>query len=337
VGPEVTTGGRAGAPVLVVALGGNAITRPGDEPSVQAQFTRTRETVEHLLGVVGGEAWRVVVTHGNGPQVGNVLLRSDLAAEAGVLPRLPVATSVADTQGGMGYMIQQCLANALRDRGMRVTVATVVTQVVVARDDPAFDNPSKPIGRFYPQEKVDELRGHGWTMNPDPAGQGWRRVVPSPAPREIVEEPVIRELLDDGVIVIACGGGGIPVVTDGAGSLQGVDAVVDKDLASSLLATAIGASAFAILTDVDQVCLDFGRPSQRALADIDVASLSRYAVAGHFPPGSMGPKVEAVIGFLRRGGRGAIITSAGRLDDALAGRAGTRVVPSQGVEAPAAS
>ena len=314
-------------PVLVIALGGNAITRPGDEPSVEAQFRRTRATVDDLMPVIASGRWRLVVTHGNGPQVGNILLRSDLAAEAGELPRLPVDIAVADTQGGMGYMIQQCLAGALWESGIQSPVATVITQVIVDDDDPAFRDPSKPIGRFYPDDQVEGLRRHGWTMKQDPQGRGWRRVVASPRPVEIVEEPVVRRLVGDGVIVVACGGGGIPVRADEAGTLTGADAVIDKDLASSLLATAVGASTLAILTEVDRVYVDFGRPEQRPLDAVDVAALKLLAADGHFPPGSMGPKIEAVIGFIERGGERAIITSAERLENALAGDAGTQVTP----------
>jgi carbamate kinase len=206
-------------------------------------------------------------------------------------------------------------------------VATVITQVIVDDDDPAFRDPSKPIGRFYPDDQVEGLRRHGWTMKQDPQGRGWRRVVASPRPVEIVEEPVVRRLVGDGVIVVACGGGGIPVRADEAGTLTGADAVIDKDLASSLLATAVGASTLAILTEVDRVYVDFGRPEQRPLDAVDVAALKLLAADGHFPPGSMGPKIEAVIGFIERGGERAIITSAERLENALAGDAGTQVTP----------
>lgn len=322
-------------PVLVIALGGNAITRPGDEPSVEAQFERTRHTVEDLMPVIASGRWRLVLTHGNGPQVGSILLRSDVTAEAGVLPRLPIDIAVADTQGGMGYMIQQCLSSALWESGIQSPVATIITQVLVDEDHPAWADPSKPIGRFYPPVELDKLEQHGWAMKEDPQGRGWRRVIASPPPLEIVEEPVIRRLLSDGVIVIACGGGGIPVCADEAGALTGVDAVIDKDLASSLLATAVGATTLAILTEVDRVYLDFGGPEQRAVDAIDVAALKLLAAQGHFPPGSMGPKIDAVIGFIDRGGSRAIITTPELLDEALAGNAGTHVTPTLELEATA--
>ena len=310
----------------MLALGGNAITRAGDEPSVEAQFRRSRETVEELLPVIASRRWRIALTHGNGPQVGNILLRSDLAAEAGELPRLPVATAVADTQGGMGYMIQQSLANGLWESGMHSPVATVITQVIVDEEHAAFEEPSKPIGRFYPADAVEELERHGWTLREDPQGRGWRRVVASPPPLEIVEQPVIARLIDDGVIVIACGGGGIPVCSDAAGSLRSIEAVIDKDLASALLASSLDAHTLAILTEVDRIYLNFGEPSQEPLDLIDVDALEDLWRQGHFPPGSMGPKVEAVISFIRRGGERAIVTSPELLGRALDGRAGTQVV-----------
>lgn len=313
-------------PILVVALGGNAISRPGDSPSVEAQFARTRATIELLMPVVAAGSHRLVITHGNGPQVGNILLRSDLAAEAGELPRLPIPSAVADTQGAMGYMIQQSLANALWESGIQIPVATVVTQVLVDEADPAFDDPTKPVGRFYEASDVEKLKEHGWAMKEDSNGRGWRRVVPSPDPREIVEEPVIRELVHQGVIVIACGGGGVPVIADEAGSLEGIDAVIDKDLASALLAADLGAETFAILTEVDRVCLDYGQPNEQPLDGVNVDTLRRFAADGHFPAGSMGPKVESVIRYLDGGGGRAIITSPERLEDALAGKAGTHVL-----------
>jgi carbamate kinase len=319
-------GKRSGVPVLVLALGGNAITRPGDEPSVTAQFERTRATVESIMPVIASGRWRVVITHGNGPQVGNILLRSDLAAEAGELPRLPVDVAVSDTQGGMGYMIQQCLLNAMWVSGLQTPVATVITQVVVDENDPAFSRPSKPIGRFYGADQVADLERHGWVLEEDSQGRGFRRVIASPEPREIIEQPVIAELLAAGVIVIACGGGGIPVVADEAGSLTGTEAVIDKDLASSLLAAGVGASAFAILTEVDRVYVDYGGPGERGLSEIDSVSLRRLAGEGHFPPGSMGPKVEAAARFIEGGGDRALITTPELLCDALAGAGGTVVV-----------
>lgn len=322
------TRGRTDAPVIVIALGGNAITRAGDDLSVGAQFGRTKETAELLVPVIASGRYRVLITHGNGPQVGNILLRSDVSAEAGVLPRLPIDSAVADTQGAMGYMIQQSLSNALWESGIRMPVVTLVTQVIVDEGDPAFADPSKPIGHFYQEGEIrDLIDGHGWTMKRDPAGKGWRRVVPSPDPVEIVELDIISELLDERVIVIAAGGGGVPVVAGDTGALHGTDAVIDKDLASSLLATGLGAQILAVGTDVERVALDYKLPTQRDLDNVDVETLRRYQAEGHFPPGSMGPKIEAAIRFLEGGGKSAIITSPEALELALEGRAGTHVTP----------
>jgi carbamate kinase len=333
-GARPERGAWSDKPSLVVALGGNAITRPDDEPSVRAQFERTRDSAELLVPIIESGRYRLVITHGNGPQVGNILLRADLATEAGVLPPLPIDAAVADTQGAMGYMIQQCLSNALWESGIRIPVVTVVTQVIVDEDDPRFDDPTKPIGRFYPPEQAQELRReYSWTMKQDMSSGKWRRVVPSPQPKEIVEVEIVNELLDEGVIVIACGGGGVPVVTGEGGSLTGVDAVVDKDLASGLLATHIGADTFAIATEVERVYLDFQGPNEHPLDEVDVATLQQHFDEGHFPPGSMGPKVQAVIDFLERGGHRAIITSPDALAQALEGKAGTQVVPSLGMQA----
>jgi len=330
----MVSGVWARKPVLLVALGGNAISRSGDEPSVAAQFGRTRETADTLLPIIESGRYRLVITHGNGPQVGNILLRADLAAEEGVLPPLPIDAAVADTQGAMGYMIQQCLSNALWESGIRIPVVTVVTQVIVDENDGAFANPTKPIGRYYRAGEADRLMDeHGWAMREDPQGRGWRRVVASPQPREIVEQDIVRELLDSGVIVIACGGGGVPVVAGAGGSLHGVDAVIDKDLASSLLATHIDAETFAIATEVERVYLNYGKPDQTEMKEVDVDRLRTYQRQGQFPAGSMGPKIEAVIGFLERGGPRAIITSPEALQRSLEGHAGTHITMARPVGA----
>jgi carbamate kinase len=309
--------------LAVVALGGNAISPPGSASPIAAQYERTMETAHHLAHLTERP---LVVTHGNGPQVGNVLLRSDLAA--GVLPRLPLDTCVADTQGGMGFMLQQCLDNAVHQAGVapRATV-TVVTRTVVDAGDPAFRAPSKPIGNFYDEaEARRRMDGQGWAMQED-AGRGWRRVVPSPEPREIVELPQIQALLDTGAVVVAAGGGGIPVVRRADGSLAGVEAVIDKDLASALLAAELGAEVLLVLTGVEHVAVDFGRPTQRDLHELGAAELAGHAAAGQFAPGSMLPKVQAVLRFLEHGGRRAIITTPALSEKALAGEIGTQVVP----------
>jgi carbamate kinase len=306
---------------VVVALGGNAISPPGGRNPIPAQFERTRETAYHLVHLTERP---LVVTHGNGPQVGNVLLRSDLAAH--VLPRLPLDTCVADTQGGMGFMIQQCLDNAFCKAGVRRPTVTVVTRTVVAFDDPAFQHPSKPIGNFYGEaEARAHMAGDGWVMRED-AGRGWRRVVPSPDPKEIVEERAIRALLATGAIVVAAGGGGIPVVRQADGTLTGVEAVIDKDLATALLAANLDAGVLLLLTGVEHVSLDFGRPTQRDLHEVGAAELAGYAAQGQFAAGSMLPKVQAVLRFLERGGWRAVITTPELSEKALAGEVGTQVV-----------
>jgi carbamate kinase len=306
---------------VVVALGGNTISPPGSANPIPAQYERTMETAHHLTHLT---ARPLVVTHGNGPQVGNVLLRSDLAA--GLLPRLPLDTCVADTQGGMGFMLQQCLDNAFRQAGMRRPTVTVVTRTVVELDDPAFRSPSKPIGNFYDEAEARRRMDTGWAMKED-AGRGWRRVVPSPAPREILELPAIEALLDTGAVVVAAGGGGIPVVRQADGSLVGVEAVVDKDLASALLAANLDAEVLLILTGVEHVAVDFGRPTQRDLHELRAGELAGHAAAGQFAPGSMLPKAQAALRFLEGGGRRVVITTPELSEKALAGEIGTQVIP----------
>jgi carbamate kinase len=311
-----------GEELVVVALGGNAISPPGSASPIPAQYERTLETAEHLAHLT---ARPLVVTHGNGPQVGNVLLRSDLAA--GLLPRLPLDTCVADTQGGMGFMLQQCLDNAFRQAKVARRTVTVVTRTLVDAGDPAFAAPSKPIGNFYAEaEARRHMATHGWAMRED-AGRGWRRVVPSPEPREILELPAIEALLGTGAVVVAAGGGGVPVVREADGTLTGVEAVVDKDLASALLAANLGAEVLLVLTGVEHVAVDFGRPGQRDLHELDAATLAAHAEAGQFAPGSMLPKVQAVLRFLAGGGRRAIVTTPELSEKALAGEIGTQVTP----------
>ena len=308
--------------LVVVALGGNAISPPGSASPIPAQYERTMETADHLAHLTERP---LVVTHGNGPQVGNLLLRSDLAA--GQLPRLPLDTCVADIQGGMGFMLQQCLDNAFRRAGVARSTVTVVTRTLVDAADPAFLAPSKPIGNFYGEaEARRRMAADGWAMRED-AGRGWRRVVPSPEPREILEQLAIEALLDTGAVVVAAGGGGIPVVRRDDGSLAGVEAVVDKDLASALLAANLGAEVLLVLTGVEHVAVDFGRPTQRDLHELSAAELAGHAAAGQFPPGSMLPKVRAVLRFLERGGRRAVITTPELSEKALAGEIGTQVTP----------
>jgi len=312
------------AKVAVVAIGGNSLIKDKDHQTVPDQFAATRETCVHIASMID-QGWDVVITHGNGPQVGFILLRSELASH--VLHTVPLDSCGADTQGAIGYMIQQSLYNEFLKRGMRKQAVTVVTQVVVDKDDPAFQNPTKPIGPFYTEEEAKRLAAErGWVVKDD-AGRGWRRVVPSPIPQEIVEQEAIKALIEQGFVVIGVGGGGIPVVRQEDGSLRGVEAVIDKDYASSLLASGIGADLFLISTAVEKVALNYGQPNQVWLDRMTVAEAKRYLAEGHFPPGSMGPKIEAIIQFLERGGKEAIITSPENIERALAGETGTRIVP----------
>jgi carbamate kinase len=313
------------ARLIVVALGGNAIQRPGDD-SVDADFAHTSETAEHLASLLEASGDRLVVTHGNGPQVGNHLLRSQLGHDHGDLPLLPLDVCVADTQGGMGYMLQQTLTNAFARRHLPAVVVSLVTQVVVDRDDPAFENPTKPIGASIPDERSEESRSRGWTLAPDRRRGGWRRVVASPEPREIVEAGAIRALVDARVVVVATGGGGVPVVM-GDDGLRGVAAVVDKDLASALLAIDLRAGALILLTDVDHVFSGYGTPSEEPLYEITVARARGLLGAGEFPAGSMGPKVEALCRFVEQTGGLGVITSIDLADRALEPGIGTTIVP----------
>ncbi|RME26095.1 MAG: carbamate kinase, partial [Candidatus Zixiibacteriota bacterium] len=266
-----------------------------------------------------------VVTHGNGPQVGNALLRVELARDKA--PVLPLGVLVADTEGGMGYMIEQSLQNRLRAEGINRPVITIITQMLVDRDDPAIANPTKFVGQWYSEEEARKLMAErDWQMKPD-STRGWRRVVASPTPRKAIEAPTIKKLVAEGNIVIAAGGGGIPVYLDEKNNLEGLDAVIDKDLASAVLADEIGADSLLILTSVDQVMLNFGTPQEQALSRCTLSEIKQYQDEGHFPPGSMGPKIQAAIHFLEHGGQSVAITSFANARKALRGEAGTTIVP----------
>lgn len=310
-------------PLLVIALGGNAMQDPRGDDSVVSDFERTSRTAERLVALAQA-GWRLVITHGNGPQVGNHLYRSELAHDDG-LPLLPLDVCVADTQGGMGYVLQQTLANAFHAADIAAVVATVVTQVLVDEHDPAFDDPSKPVGEMIPADRVMALRDRGWTLVEDERRGGWRRVVPSPDPQEIVEAEAIGALVDRGIVVIAGGGGGIPVRQAADGSLEGVAAVIDKDLASSLLASDLDADGFLILTDVESVVEGFGTSEERPIASMSVTDARARLEAGEFPAGSMGPKVEALCRFAESNGKLSAVSSIERAEQALQGSAGTRV------------
>jgi len=306
--------------LIVVAVGGNSLIRDEAHRTVQDQWALTRETCHHLAHIIEA-GHNVVITHGNGPQVGFILRRSELARHE--LHEVPLDSCGADTQGAIGYMIQQSLANEFRRRGMNRMAVTVVTQVVVAGDSPAFTHPSKPIGSFMDEATARERAAqNGWTIAETP-GHGWRRVVPSPEPIDIVELAAIRHLVEEGYVVTAVGGGGIPVVRDPSGDLRGVEAVIDKDLASSLLARRLGADLFVISTSVRKVSVNFERPDERALDSMTLEEVRRYLAEGCFGAGTMAPKIRGVIDFLEAGGRQAIITCPSDLEDAIAGTAGT--------------
>ncbi|HUT99871.1 MAG TPA: carbamate kinase [Myxococcota bacterium] len=310
--------------LIVLAIGGNSLIRDKNHKRVSDQFEVTRETCHHIVAMLE-KGYNVVVTHGNGPQVGFILRRSELSL--GELHPVPLDSIGADTQGSIGYMIQQSLANEFARRKSDFQAVTLVTQVRVDENDPAFEHPSKPIGSFMEEAAaLEHATKEGWEVRED-AGRGWRRVVASPIPIEIIELDAIRQLSQAGLVVIAVGGGGIPVVRDADGELKGVPAVIDKDHASALLAQKLGADIFMISTAVETVCLDYGKPGQRAVESLSVAEARRHLEAGQFPAGSMGPKITAVVNFLEAGGRQAIITSPEFLAEALEGEKGTRVVP----------
>jgi carbamate kinase len=308
--------------LAVVAVGGNSITKADQRGTISEQFANARETSVHIAAMIA-RGYDVLITHGNGPQVGNILLRAEMAAD--VLPLLPLDTCGADSQGGMGYMIQQVLGSELRKRGVDKNVVTVVTQVVVDSDDPAFGAPTKPIGPFYTREEMERKRANeGWDVVED-GTRGWRRVVPSPMPKRIVEAGAIKTLIDSGAVVIAVGGGGIPVVETDEG-LKGVEAVIDKDHASRLAATDIGAELLLMSTDVEKVALFYGKKDQVWLSSLTIEEARSYEKMGHFPSGSMGPKILAGIDFLEAGGEEVIITNPESIERALDGETGTRIV-----------
>jgi carbamate kinase len=306
----------------VVAIGGNSLIRDPGHQTVRDQYLAAAETCHHIASMVR-DGWNLAVVHGNGPQVGFILRRSELSAHE--LHEVPLDVCVADTQGAIGYALQQNLQDDLRRLGVDRRVVTIVTQVEVDPADPAFEHPSKPIGSHLTEESARLREAEGWVVAED-AGRGWRRVVPSPLPRRIVEHDVIRQLVEARHVVIAAGGGGIPVVPDGEGHLRGVAAVIDKDHAAALLARGIGAELFVISTSVDRVALDFGKPSQRWVDALSIEEAKRCLAEGsHFAEGSMAPKVRAAVWFVEHGGERALITSPDALEAALQGRAGTRI------------
>jgi carbamate kinase len=311
-------------PKLVLALGGNALIRPGEAGTLEELRGRISQAMTPTADLVTA-GFASVITHGNGPMVGHLLLQMECARAT--TPPMPLFMCDADTEGSLGYLIQQCLVNELHRRGRERGVVTVVTQVEVSPDDPAFGAPDKPIGPFYPADEAARLQTErGWQLLED-AGRGWRRVVPSPRPLSIIEQDIISYLLRGGIIVIAAGGGGVPVIRRPNGDLMGVEAVIDKDRASAVLAREIGADVLIFLTAVEYAYADYGRPGQRPLERLNSSEAFKYLEGGHFPPGSMGPKVESALDFLSQGGRRVLITQPESLPAALQGRTGTHIFP----------
>jgi carbamate kinase len=307
---------------VLIALGGNAILRHGEKGTAEEQFANLRATARHLAKLVE-EGDQIAITHGNGPQVGDILLKNELAKAT--LPPMPLDVCGAETQGMIGYMLQQGLQDEFQADGVDLPVATVVTRVLVDGADPAFQHPTKPVGPFYSSAEAPSLKkNRGWTMVED-AGRGYRRVVPSPSPVEILEERTILGLFESGTVVIAAGGGGIPVTRDREGKTKGVEAVLDKDRTAALLGSILRVETLLILTDVERVYLDYNRPGQRPVDKMTIRDCKEFLEQGQFPEGSMGPKVESAVKFLESGGETAIITSLEMAEDALAGKAGTRI------------
>jgi carbamate kinase len=308
---------------IIVALGGNAITGRHEKGDIHQQFANTRRSMVGVIEILKQD-YNMVITHGNGPQVGNALIRIEESRH--VVPTLPLGIVVADLEGGMGYMIQQCLENKLYDMKVKKEVVTILTQVLVKKDDPVINNPTKFVGPFYNKEDVEILRKHrGWIMKED-KGRGYRRVVASPKPIGIVEKNTIKLLVEMGIVVIAAGGGGIPVYVDDNGWLEGVDGVIDKDLASAVLGNEIGAKKLIILTAIDKVAINFNEENQQFLDKLSVFEAEKLMAEGQFPAGSMGPKVQAAINFIKGGGEEVVITSIDNAAKALKGNTGTRII-----------
>ncbi|MHA1928132.1 MAG: carbamate kinase [Candidatus Thorarchaeota archaeon] len=307
----------------VVAIGGNSLIKDKEHKSIPDQYAATKETCKHIAEMIAA-GWDVVITSGNGPQVGFILRRSELAADE--LHEVPLDYCGADTQGAIGYMIQRAMYNEFIHRGILKSVASVVTQVLVDKEDPAFENPAKPVGSFMEEKDAKKRQDdEGWIVKED-SGRGWRRVVPSPIPKKIIELPAIKALIQQGVVVYAVGGGGIPVVADEHGYLKGVAAVIDKDRASGLLANGLNADVLIISTAVEKAYLNFGTDDQQPIDKVDHMQAQQYIAEGHFTPGSMLPKMEACIEFIKNGGEMAIITDPPNITRAINGETGTRIV-----------
>lgn len=310
----------------VLALGGNAIIKAGEKGIISEQFSNTRDSLGGIVELIR-QGYKLAITHGNGPQVGNLLRQQEAGAKEGIAP-LPLGVLNAATEGTMGYMIEQSLQNKLHLSGIDKQVITIISQVVVDKNDPSMLNPTKFVGStYYSAQEAEDLKNTlGWTLKED-SGKGYRRVVPSPIPQKIIPAETVKELVARGEIVIAVGGGGIPIYVESDGTYEGVDAVIDKDFASALLALNIEADLFVILTGVDKVAVDYGQPSQRDLDVLTVADAKSYYAEKQFPAGSMGPKIKAAIDFIERGGREVLITSIEKIVDAFAGKTGTRILP----------
>ena len=309
--------------LAVVALGGNALILDKNHKTITDQFDAVKENMRHITDMIE-DGWTVVITHGNGPQVGFILRRSELAMHE--LHPVPLDYCGADTQGAIGYMIQKALHNEFKLRGLDKQAVTVVTQVQVSGDDPAFENPSKPIGSFLEEDVARQRMANGQTFVED-SGRGWRQVVPSPKPESIIEVDAIKTLIDRGFIVVAVGGGGIPVIERDDGDLRGIEAVIDKDFASGLLANLINADLLLISTAVEKVAINFNKPNQQWLNQMTVAEAERLIADGHFAPGSMLPKVQAIVKFIKEGGKKALITDPPNINRALDGETGTWILP----------
>ena len=305
----------------VIALGGNALIKEGQEGNIHEQFANTREILKSIVKMIKN-GWDVVITHGNGPQVGAILLQNDLSRD--VTPPMPLGICVAESEGLIGYMIQQCLSNALHKANVDRPVVALITQVLVDEDDTSFKNPTKPIGPFYSDKEVKEIEEEGFQVKEYP--EGWRIVVPSPDPKSIVEGEIINKMLDDDIIVIASGGGGMPVIEKEGWGLDGLEAVIDKDLASERLAEAINAELLLILTNVEKVYLNYGTPNQKALENVSLNEILKFYKEGHFPEGNMGPKILAAIRFLESGGKKVIISHVDKGWEAFQGETGTHII-----------
>lgn len=305
--------------LAVVAFGGNALLRGNQTGFAKEQEANAYDTAKNLINLIE-EGYNLVITHGNGPQVGNILLQHEAGYSVYKIPKFPLDVCVAESQGSIGYMIEKQLRNVLKEHKIKKNVVTFITEVVVDKNDPAFQNPAKPVGPFYLKEEADLLaKANNWIFKEDPRKRGWRRVVPSPKPIDVMNKELIKELAEEGHIVIASGGGGIPVYYNENGQIEGVEAVIDKDLASAVLAREIGATAFYILTDVAKVCINFNKPNQQELDRLHINDAKKYYEEGQFPDGSMGPKVLAAISFCESSGKVAIITEASQLNNKNAG------------------